>query len=54
MRKEQLIKKLIKHERSQRWLSRKMKVSAMAVCKWCNGLMPIPENRSKQIQRWLP
>ena len=54
MRKELLISKLRKHERSQRWLSRKMNVSAMAVCKWCNGLMPIPPLMSKQIQKWLP
>ena len=46
--------KLRKHERSQRWLSRKLKVSPMAVSKWCNGLMPIADNRSKQIERWLP
>ena len=54
MRKELLIKKLAKHERSQRWLSRKLDISPMAVSKWCNGLMPIPDNRSKQIQKWLP
>ena len=54
MRKELLIKRLKKHERSQAWLSRKLNISAMAVCKWCNGKMAIPDNRSKQIERWLP
>ena len=49
-----LNRKLRKHERSQRLLSRKLNISAMAVSKWCNGLMPIPDNRSKQIQKWLP
>ena len=47
MRKGQLIRRLRKHERSQAWLSRKMNISAMAVSKWCNGLMPIPDIRSK-------
>ena len=54
MHKSMLVRKLKKHERSQRWLSKKMNISAMAVCKWCNLLMPIPDNRSKQIERWLP
>jgi hypothetical protein len=54
MDKTILIKKLKKHERSQRWLSKKLKISAMAVSKWCSGKMPIPEHRSKQILRWLP
>ena len=54
MRKELLIKKLAKHERSQSWLSRILNISPMAVCKWCNGLMPIPDKRAEQIQRWLP
>ena len=54
MHKAMLVRKLKKHERSQRWLSKKLDVSAMAVSKWCNGLMPIPENRSIQIERWLP
>ena len=53
MRKEILIKKLKKHERSQAWLSRKLNLSAMAVCKWYKGSMPIPDNRAKQIERWL-
>ena len=54
MRKSMLVRKLKKHERSQAWLSRKMNISAMAVCKWCNGLMPISDNRSRQMERWLP
>ena len=54
MHKSLLVKRLKKHERSQAWLSRKMNISAMAVSKWCNGLMPIPDIRSKQIERWLP
>ena len=52
--KAKLIRLLNKHERSQGWLARKLNVSPMAVCKWCNGLMPISEVRSKQIERWLP
>ena len=54
MHKAMLVRKLNKHERSQGWLARKLKVSPMAVCKWCNGLMSIPDKRSKQIERWLP
>ena len=54
MHKAMLVRRLKKHERSQRWLSKKLDVSAMAVCKWCNGLMPIPDIRSRQIERWLP
>ena len=54
MHKALLVRRLKKHERSQSWLSRKLNVSRMAVCKWCNGLMPIPDKRAKQIQRWLP
>tara|TARA_R100000781_G_C4076670_1_gene126318 strand:+ start:1315 stop:1479 length:165 start_codon:yes stop_codon:yes gene_type:complete len=54
MHKAMLVRKLKKHERSQRWLSRKLDISAMAVSKWCNGLMPIPDKRAKQIKRWLP
>ena len=54
MPKAMLVRRLKKHERSQRWLSKKLDVSAMAVCKWCNGLMPIADNRSRQIERWLP
>ena len=54
MHKALLVRKLKKYERSQAWLSRKLNVSAMAVCKWCNCLMPIPDNRAKQIDSWLP
>ena len=54
MRKTQLIKRLKKHERSQRWLSRKLNVSAMAVCKWCSGDLLINKDRAKQIRKWLP
>ena len=54
MHKALLVRRLKKHERSQRCLSRKLNVSPMAVCKWCNGLMPIPDKRSKEIERWLP
>ena len=54
MHKAMLVRKLNKHERSQGWIARKLKVSPMAVCKWCNGLMSIPDKRSKQIERWLP
>ena len=54
MHNAQLVKKLIKHERSQRWLARKMKVSAMAVCKWCKGDLKIPKVRGMQIHKWLP
>ena len=49
-----LINKLKKHERSQRWLSRKLNISAMAVCKWCNGMVKIPKKRYNEIERWLP
>ena len=54
MHKALLVRKLKKHERSQRWLARKLQISPMSVSKWCNGLMPIPDDRSKQIQKWLP
>jgi len=54
MRKAILVRKLKKHERSQRWLSRKLNISPMAISKWCNGLMPISDIRAKQIERWLP
>ena len=54
MHKEMLVRKLKKHERSQRWLSKKLKVSAMAVCKWCSGDLGIPSWREKEIRKWLP
>ena len=54
MHKALLVRKLKEHERSQRWLSRKLNVSSMTVCKWCNGYMSISENWAKQIQKWLP
>lgn len=54
MLKESLIKRLKKHERSQAWLSRKLNISAMAVCKMCNGQLSISKDRAKLIRKWLP
>ena len=54
MHKALLVRRLKKHERSQAWLSRKMNVSPMSVCKWCNGTMMISDKRAKEIERWLP
>ena len=53
MRKEILIKKLKKHERSQAWLSRKLNISAMAVCKWCSGQVAVPKKQIKKIKALL-
>ena len=54
MHKALLVRRLKKHERSQAWLARKLKVAPMTISKWCNGLQGIPEKRQDQIQRWLP
>tara|TARA_Y100001938_G_scaffold4602_1_gene5778 strand:+ start:15144 stop:15308 length:165 start_codon:yes stop_codon:yes gene_type:complete len=48
-----LRKMLNDHERSQRWLARKMNVSYQAMYKWANGLMPISEARKAQIKEIL-
>ena len=54
MHKALLVRRLKKHERSQAGLSRKLNVSPMSVCKWCNGTMMISDKRAKEIERWLP
>ena len=54
MHKALLVRKLKKHERSQRWLARKLEISPMSVSKWCSGALSIPDARSKQILKWLP
>ena len=48
-----LRKLLNKHERSQRWLARKLGVSYQAMYKWANDMMPISEARQAQIREIL-
>ena len=53
MTSSELVKLLNKNERSQAWLSRKLHYTAMAVCKWCNGDVIIPEKHIKKIKELL-
>ena len=51
---KELNERLKKHERSQAWLSRKLNLSPMAICKMCNGQLKIGDNRLKIIRKLLP
>ena len=54
MQYSELKDRLKKHERSQRWLSRKLNCSSNAVKKWCKNEMPISIDRTIMIRKWLP
>ena len=53
MKSSELVDLLNKSERSQAWLSRKLSYTAMAVCKWCNGQVAVPEKQVKKIKELL-
>jgi hypothetical protein len=53
MRSRELVRLLKKNERSQAWLGRKLKLTAMAICKYCSGEIPISQKREKQIRKIL-
>lgn len=53
MKSSELVKLLNKSERSQAWLSRKLNYSAMAICKWANGEVAIPDRHVNKIKGLL-
>ena len=53
MKSSELINLLNRSERSQAWLARKLDYTAMAVCKWCNDQVNIPEKHIKKIKELL-
>tara|TARA_Y100000361_G_C11145300_1_gene337660 strand:- start:85 stop:243 length:159 start_codon:yes stop_codon:yes gene_type:complete len=51
MDKNELKALLVKNERSQRWLARKLNVSSMLVSMWCSGQRNI--TKPAEIKVWL-
>ena len=54
MDKVLLKRKLKNHERSQRWLAKKLGITSTYVSMWCRGERPITRAFVRKIQKWLP
>ena len=54
MKRKELRSLLDKHERSQAWLSRKLKLTSMTISYFCSGKIPINKDRAEMIRKYLP